>query len=83
MRVQYVYDVRGKKTGVIIPIELLNKKGFKIEKVEKREKEGLFNPSDYRRIYKNLRIDPEEEIRKIRDDYAALVTRFLPLRRLW
>ncbi|MEA2033952.1 MAG: hypothetical protein U9N40_00435 [Euryarchaeota archaeon] len=72
MGVQYVYDVRGKKTGVIIPIELWNKKGFKIEEVEKTEKEGVFNPSDYRRIYKNLRVDLEEEIRNIRDEWVRV-----------
>jgi len=35
MGVQYVYDARGKKTGVIIPIELWNEKGFKIEEVKR------------------------------------------------
>ncbi len=72
VQVQYVYDARGKKTGVIIPIEVWNKKGYKIEEVEKTEKKEVFNPSDYRRIYKNLRVDLEEEIRKIRDEWVRV-----------
>ena len=72
MGVQYVYDVSGENTGIIIPIDLWNKKGFKIEEVEKTEKEEVFNPSDYRRIYKNLRVDLEEEIRNIRDEWARI-----------
>jgi hypothetical protein len=72
MRVQYVYDARGKKKGVIIPIELWNKKGFKIEEVEKMEKEEVFNPSKYRGIYKNPRVDLEEEIRNLRDEWVRV-----------
>ncbi len=72
MGVQYVYDVSGENTGIIIPIDLWNKKGFKIEEVENTEKEEVFNPSDYRRIYKNLRVDLEEEIRNIRDEWARI-----------
>ena len=72
MGVQYVYDVRGKKTGVIIPLELWNEKGFKIEEVEKMEKGEVFNPSKYRGIYKNLRVDFEEEIRNLREEWVRV-----------
>ena len=72
MGVQYVYDVIGKKTGVIIPIELWNEKGFKIEEAEKMEKEELFNPSKYRGIYKNLKVDLEEEIRNLREEWVRV-----------
>jgi hypothetical protein len=72
MGVQYVYDVRGKKTGVIIPIELWNEEGLKIEEVEKMEKEEVFKPSRYRGIYKNLRVDLEEEIRNLREEWVRV-----------
>jgi hypothetical protein len=69
MRVQYVYDVRGKKTGVIIPIELWNEMGFKMEYMENKE---VFNPSKYRGIYKNLRVDLEEDIRNLRKEWVRV-----------
>jgi hypothetical protein len=72
MGVQYVYDVRGKKTGVIIPIELWNEEEFNLEEVEKMEKEEVFNPSNYRGIYKHLRVDLEEEMRNFRDEWVRV-----------
>jgi len=69
MRVQYVYDMRGKKTGVIIPIELWNEKWFKMEDMEKKE---VFNPSKYRGMYKNLRVDLEEDIRNLRTEWVRV-----------
>lgn len=72
MGIQYVYDVRGKKTGVIIPIELWEEKGFKIEETEKMKKEEVFDPSKYRGIYKDLRVDLEEEIRNLRAEWVRV-----------
>jgi hypothetical protein len=40
--------------------------------VEKMEKGEVFNPSKYRGIYKNLRVDFEEEIRNLREEWVRV-----------
>ncbi|MCJ7622266.1 MAG: hypothetical protein MUO76_02095 [Anaerolineaceae bacterium] len=37
--------------------------------VKTQEKERGFNPSEYRGIYKNLKIELEKEIEKIREEW--------------
>ncbi len=68
VRVQYVYDKKGRKTGVIIPNELWNEVKGIIE-VEEEEKE-IFTPSEYRGIYKELGADLEEEARILREEWT-------------
>lgn len=68
MSIQYVYDKKGRRTGVIIPTELWNKVKEKIE-VEAKKKE-VFTPSEYRGIYKELGADLEEEARSLREEWT-------------
>ena len=70
---QYVYDEKGRRTGVIIPTELWNEVKGKIE-VEVKKKE-VFTPSDYRGIYKGLEVNLEEEARSLRKQGNLLTLR--------
>jgi len=38
--------------------------------IRRQEKEKVFNPSKYRGIYKDLRIDFEKEIEKLREEWT-------------
>ncbi len=61
MSVQYIYNSAGKKTGVIIPIDLwetLRDKQLADEPV------GISDPEKYRGIYRDLLVDLKTEIRK-------------------
>ncbi len=40
--------------------------------MEKIEKEEVLNPSKYKGVYKNLRVDLEEEIRNLRKEWVRL-----------
>ena len=66
--VQYVYDEKGRRTGVIIPTELWNDVKGKIA-VEVKKKE-VFTPSEYRGIYKDLEVNIEEEVRSLREEWT-------------
>jgi hypothetical protein len=61
---QYVYDSKGNKTGVIIPIEIWNEEDMKIMDDIK------FRPQDFRGIYKNIDLDLDKEIRNLRDEWV-------------
>jgi len=65
MGVQYVYNERGKKIGVIVPINLWEGIGSTIEKTKERD----FLPSRYRGIYNGLKVNPEKEIRNLREEW--------------
>lgn len=73
MSIEYIYDSNGKKTGVIIPIDIWNKNKSKIlnEQGEKESKK-VFKPSKYRGIYSNLDIDIEKETKKLRDEWVRV-----------
>jgi hypothetical protein len=68
MEVQYIYDEEGRQTGVIVPIELWNK----ISNLEKlaREEKGEWEPSKYRGMYKNLKVDVSKESKSLRDEWT-------------
>lgn len=66
VRVQYVYDENGRRTGVIIPAALWNEVKSKMEMGEKGE---VVNPSEYRGIYKDLGTDLEKEARSLRGEW--------------
>jgi hypothetical protein len=68
MEVQYIYDEEGRQTGVIVPIELWNK----ISNLEKsaREEKGEWEPSKYRGMYKNLKVDVTKESKSLRDEWT-------------
>jgi hypothetical protein len=64
----YVYDEQGNKTGVIVPIHLWVTKYAKSDDPEEKP----FDPVNYRGIYRNLRVDPREEGRKLRDEWERV-----------
>lgn len=68
MEVQYIYDEEGRQTGVIVPIELWNR----ISSQEKLAREGKseWDPSKYRGMYKNLKIDVTKESKSLRDEWT-------------
>ncbi|KUK67906.1 MAG: hypothetical protein XE11_2642 [Methanomicrobiales archaeon 53_19] len=69
MSVQYIYDSAGKKTGVIIPIDLwetLRDKRLADEPV------GISDPGKYRGIYRDLKVDLKTEVRKLRDEWTQI-----------
>ena len=68
MEVKYVYDKKGRRTDVIIPAELWNKVKDKIG-VEKTMKEEVFDPSEYKGIYRGLGVNLEEEARSLRKEW--------------
>ena len=73
MSIKYIYDSKGKKTDVVIPIEIWNKNKSKIlEEYEKKEGEKVFKPSKYRGIYRNLNLDLEKETKKLRDEWVRI-----------
>lgn len=41
-----------------------------VKPIKKQEKGKVFNPSKYRGIYKDLRIDLEEELEKLRREWT-------------
>lgn len=65
MGVQYVYDAEGRKTGVIVPIDLWNT--LNAEKPADRQI-GIPNSRKYRGIYKDL----EAEVQSLRDEWDRL-----------
>lgn len=71
--VEYVYDSKGKKTGVIIPLELWEKNKSKFKKIEDlNEDTTSFHPSDFRGIYSNMKFNLEEEARKMREEWVRI-----------
>jgi hypothetical protein len=59
--VKYVYDSKGKKTGVIISIDVWEKTKSKIIAIENKKE---FHPLKFRGIYSNMKIDLDEEAKK-------------------
>jgi hypothetical protein len=70
MEVQYVYDEDGRQTGVIVPINLWNK----ISHLVSRDQEGKTNwdPSKYRGMYKDLKVDVKKESAALRDEWTRV-----------
>ncbi len=68
MEVQYIYDEEGRQTGVIVPIELWNR----ISNLGKlaREEKSEWDPSKYRGMYKNLKVDVTKESKSLRDEWT-------------
>lgn len=70
MKVQYIYNEDGERENVIIPY----KEWEKIRSTIEREKETEFDPDKYKGIYKDLKINLEEEIKNLRDEWNRLDT---------
>jgi hypothetical protein len=65
MKVQYIYNEDGEKENVIIPY----KEWEKIRSTLEGEKETEFDPDKYKGIYKDLKINLEEEIKNLRNEW--------------
>lgn len=70
MEVQYVYDEEGRQTGVIVPIDLWNRISHLAEAV--KEGKAEWNPSKYRGMYKNLKVDVKAESKALRDEWTRI-----------
>lgn len=71
MKVKYIYDSKGKKTAIIVPIEIWEKNKSTLKKIN-QIKSRLFNPSDYRGIYREMKLDLEKESRNLRDEWVRI-----------
>ncbi|MBV1730488.1 MAG: hypothetical protein KUA33_09810 [Methanobacterium sp.] len=70
MAIKYIYDSKGKKTDVIIPIDLWNRnKSTILKNNQKKDTEKVFKPSKYRGIYKDMKLDLEKEARNLRKEW--------------
>ena len=69
METQYIYDAKGNKTGIILPIELWDELIPLIKKIEKKD---AFDPKKYRGIYRDLKIDFEDEIGRMRGEWTRI-----------
>ena len=67
MQVQYVYDEQGRKTAVIVPISIWQK--VTVPDSTTCAQEGGMDPDRYRGIYRGLKINFEEEIKKMRSEW--------------
>jgi len=57
-KIEYIYDEKGNIKAVIVPIRLW-------EEIKKK----IFNPSEFRGMYKHLNLDPEKESKELRDEW--------------
>ena len=69
MGVQYICDAEGRKTGVIVPIDLWN--SLTAEKTAGK-RVGVLDPGKYRGIYRGLNVDLNAEIRNLRDEWNRI-----------
>ena len=69
MGVQYICDAEGRKTGVIVPIDLWD--SLNAEKPAGK-RVGVPDPGKYRGIYRNLNVDLKAEIRNLRDEWNRI-----------
>ncbi|WP_237702824.1 hypothetical protein [Thermococcus barophilus] len=56
--IEYIYGKNGKIKAVIVPIDLW-------EKIKAK----FFDPSEFRGIYKDLKVDFERELRELREEW--------------
>ena len=64
--VQYVYNEAGRQTGVIVPIHLWNRL-IRLAG-ESSKKKSHWDPSKYRGMYRDLKIDVKKESAGLRDE---------------
>jgi hypothetical protein len=68
MDVEYIYNREGRRIGVIIPVDLWDKISHLAE--SDQEDKGIWDPSKYRGIYKNLKVDTKKESKALRDEWT-------------
>ena len=66
MDVKDVYDEDGRQTGVIVPIRLWNKISHLVG--GRAEGKSDWDPSKYRGMYRDLKIDVKKESAALRDE---------------
>ncbi len=71
MGVQYIYDAEGRKTGVIVSIDIWDAISAG-KSVNKQSGVGSTDPRKYRGIYRNLNVDLKAEIRSLRDEWDRI-----------
>lgn len=69
MQVQYIYDETGKKTGVIVPLALWE--DVSRQKTPSKKK-SAFDPSKFRGIYRNLKINLDKELKGLRQEWERV-----------
>lgn len=70
MDVEYIYNREGRRTGVIIPIDLWDKISHLAEVGQ--EDKGVWDPSKYSGMYKNLKVDVKKESKALRDEWTRI-----------
>ncbi len=68
MGVQYIYDAEGRKTGVIVSIDLWDAMSSG-KSANKQSGVGSPEPQKYRGIYRDLKVDLRAEIQGLRDEW--------------
>ena len=70
MEVQYIYNEEGRQTGVIVPINLWNKMSHLVGLDQKGKTD--WDPSKYRGMYKDLKVDVKKESDALRDEWTRV-----------
>lgn len=71
MEVQYIYNQEGRRTGVIVPIDLWDRLSRLAEECQEEDK-GEWDPSKYRGMYKDLKVDVKKESKALRDEWTRI-----------
>jgi hypothetical protein len=71
MGVQYIYDAEGRKTGVIVSIDLWDAMSAG-KSANKQDEVGSPDPRKYRGVYRDLKVDLKAEIRSLRDEWDRI-----------
>ncbi|MEG3225577.1 MAG: hypothetical protein BME94_08765 [Methanobacteriales archaeon Met13] len=70
MTIDYVYDSKGKKKGVIIPIGLWEKNKAKILPETHSTPKKPFKPAHYRGLFQKKEINLKKEASKLNDEWV-------------
>jgi len=71
MGVRYIYDAEGRKTSVIVSIDLWNAMSAR-KSANKQDEVGYPDPRKYRGIYRDLKVDLKAEIQSLRDEWDQI-----------
>lgn len=70
MTLKYIYNEFGKAESVVLPIEYWQKLTEMLKNNKKMQPVSRFNPAEFRGTIKHLNLNIEEEIRKMRKEWA-------------
>lgn len=70
MEVQYVYNEEGKKTYIMLPVELWDE--ISHETKLETDKKMVFKPSKYKGVYESPKLKLDEEIKSLRDEWIRV-----------